>query len=48
MAEASRVVLDGYEVTTDVEVTKWPDRCTDGRGSALWEKINDQLGRQQL
>jgi DNA polymerase-1 len=48
MAEASRVVLDGYEVKTDVEVTKWPDRCTDGRGSALWEKINDQLRRQQL
>lgn len=24
MAEASRAVLDGYEVKTDAEVTKWP------------------------
>jgi DNA polymerase I-like protein with 3'-5' exonuclease and polymerase domains len=46
MAEASRVVLDGYEVKTDDEVTEWPDRCTDGRGSALWEKICDQLSRR--
>jgi DNA polymerase I-like protein with 3'-5' exonuclease and polymerase domains len=46
MAEASRIVLNGYEVRIDVEITRWPDRCTDGRGSALWEKINDQLRRR--
>ena len=30
MAEASRVVLDGLEVGTDVEIIEWPI----GRGSA--------------
>jgi DNA polymerase I len=45
MAEASRIVLGGYEVKTDVEITRWPDRCTDARGSALWEKLNAQLRR---
>jgi DNA polymerase family A len=43
MAEASRVVLKGHEVKTDVERTVWPDRCADDRGSALWQKICTQL-----
>jgi hypothetical protein len=47
MAEASRIVLDGYEVKTDVEITRWPDRCTDARGSALWQKICAQLERRE-
>ena len=29
MAEASRVVLDGLEVGTDVEIVEWPDRYAD-------------------
>ena len=32
MAEASRVVLDGLEVGTDVEIIEWPDRYADDRG----------------
>lgn len=48
MAKASRIVLQGYEVNTDVEITRWPDRCMDGRGSALWQKINDQLLRREV
>jgi len=47
MAEASRIVLNGYEVRTDVEITLWPDRCTDGRGSVLWEKIRTQLEKRE-
>jgi DNA polymerase-1 len=47
MAEASRIVLNGYEVKTDVEITRWPDRCTDGRGSVLWEKIRTQLEKRE-
>jgi DNA polymerase I-like protein with 3'-5' exonuclease and polymerase domains len=46
MAEASRVVLNGHAVKTDVEITRWPDRCTDPRGSALWQKIDGQLKRR--
>jgi DNA polymerase I-like protein with 3'-5' exonuclease and polymerase domains len=45
MAEASRIVLDGFEVKTDVKITRWPDRYTDKRGSALWLKINELLER---
>ena len=47
MAEASRVVLKGFEVKTDVELTVWPERCTDERGSALWQKINAQLEKRK-
>jgi hypothetical protein len=46
MDEASRVVLQGFEVKTDVEITRWPERCSDGRGSELWEKILAQLARR--
>jgi DNA polymerase I-like protein with 3'-5' exonuclease and polymerase domains len=46
MAEASRIVLNGYAVKTDVEITRWPDRCTDARGSALWQKICAQLEKR--
>jgi DNA polymerase I-like protein with 3'-5' exonuclease and polymerase domains len=47
MSEASRAVLKGFEVKTDVEITRWPDRCTDGRGSELWARILAQLERPQ-
>ena len=43
MAEASRVVLQGYAVKTDVDRTVWPDRYTDPRGAALWGKISGLL-----
>jgi DNA polymerase I-like protein with 3'-5' exonuclease and polymerase domains len=47
MTEASRTVLQGFEVKTDVEyVTRWPDRCADKRGSELWEKVLNQLARR--
>ena len=32
MAEASRVVLDGFELRSDAEVVGYPDRYMDGRG----------------
>jgi DNA polymerase-1 len=46
MAEASRVVLNGFEIKTDVEETVWPNRCTDARGFALWQKICAQLEKR--
>jgi hypothetical protein len=39
MAEASRVVLDGFELGTDVSVTRWPDRYMDPRGAVMWERV---------
>jgi DNA polymerase I len=39
MAEASRIVLGGFELDTDVEVTRWPDRFADKRGRQVWQKV---------
>jgi DNA polymerase I len=39
MAEASKVVLDGLEVDTDVEIIRWPDRYADPRGAVMWDRI---------
>jgi DNA polymerase I len=40
MAEASRVVLNGFELTTDVRVVHWPDRLMDEkRGRRMWDTV---------
>ena len=43
MAEASRIVLNGLEVGTDVEIIRWPDRYADPRGRVMWERISELL-----
>jgi DNA polymerase I len=45
MAEASHVVLDGFELGTDVSVTRWPDRYMDARGHVMWQRVMDLLDR---
>ncbi len=37
MSEASRAVLGGFEVRTDAEVIRFPDRYMDPRGERMWE-----------
>ncbi len=39
MAEAGRIVLNGFELRTDVDVVRWPNRYMDGRGVKMWETI---------
>jgi hypothetical protein len=39
MAEASRIVLGGFELATDVEIIRWPDRFVDKRGRHVWQKV---------
>ena len=39
MAEASRIVLNGFELRTDVKIVKFPDRYMDKRGRGMWEMI---------
>jgi len=39
MAEASRLVLAGFELGTDVKVIRWPDRYADPRGSEMWGRV---------
>ena len=45
MNQASRAVLGGMEVGTDVEVVRWPGRYTDPRGSMMWDRVTDLVGR---
>jgi DNA polymerase-1 len=39
MAEASRSVLAGFELATDVKVVRWPDRYADPRGAEMWNRV---------
>ena len=41
MSEASRAVLAGFEISTDVKIIKWPDRYEDERGRVMWARVCD-------
>ena len=43
MAEASRIVLGGFELRTKAEIVLHPDRYMDPRGVVMWEKIMSLL-----
>jgi DNA polymerase-1 len=43
MAEASRIVLDGFELGTDVKVIEYPNRYSDPRGEQMWREVSDLL-----
>jgi DNA polymerase I len=44
MGEASRVVLEGYELETDVKVVRYPDRYMDPRGEVMWRRVMQLIG----
>jgi DNA polymerase-1 len=49
MAEASRLVLGGFELASDAAVVRYPDRYADKRGAQMWQTVWDtiaQLPRQ--
>jgi hypothetical protein len=46
MAEASRVVLKGFELGTDVHITRYPDRYMDARGAVMWDRVMGLLRQQ--
>lgn len=48
MAEASRIVLNGFELRTDVSITRWPDRYMDARGRVMWDRVTGLLDRLEL
>jgi hypothetical protein len=39
MAEASRIVLDGFELRTDVHVFRHPNRYAVKRGTVMWDRV---------
>jgi DNA polymerase-1 len=44
MAEASRVVLGGFEIGTDVEIVRYPDRYMDDAGKDFWDTVTRLAG----
>jgi DNA polymerase-1 len=41
MTEASRAVLGGFELGTDVHVVRYPHRYMDDRGQVMWDRVNE-------
>jgi len=47
MAKASRVVLDGFELRTDVSVVRYPDRYRDPRGATMWQRVMQLVSQRE-
>jgi hypothetical protein len=39
MDEASRIVLSGFTIRTDVNIVRYPDRYMDPRGVVMWDRV---------
>jgi hypothetical protein len=48
MAEASRIVLNGFELGTDAHIVRYPDRYMDERGAAMWNRVMGLIDQQRL
>ena len=46
MVEASRAVLGGFELGSDVSMTRWPDRYSDARGAVMWSRVMGLIGNE--
>lgn len=44
MREASRIVLSGFELCSDVKVVSHPNRYMDERGIKMWNTVMDLVG----
>jgi DNA polymerase I len=47
MAEAPRIVLDGFELRSDVSITRFPDRYADQRGSVMWDRVMKLIAKRE-
>jgi hypothetical protein len=47
MAEASRIVLNGFELTSSSKIWRYPERYQDDRGQAMWDKVMGLLDQCQ-
>jgi DNA polymerase I len=47
MHEASRIVLDGFELGTDAQIVRYPDRYRDERGVVMWDRVMGLIDQQQ-
>jgi DNA polymerase-1 len=46
MVEASRIVLAGFELQTDVTCVRHPDRFQDPRGTAMWNQVTGLITKR--
>ena len=44
MAEASKIVLGGFEISTGAEIIKYPDRYIDEKGGGFWDTVTRLAG----
>jgi hypothetical protein len=47
MREASRIVLNGFELGTDATVVRHPDRYMDERGTVMWTRVMELVKRAE-
>jgi hypothetical protein len=47
MAEASRIVLDGFELGTDEKIVHYPGRYMDERGTVMWGRVMKLIQERQ-
>jgi DNA polymerase I len=48
MREASRIVLNGFELGTDAQIVRYPDRYMDERGALMWGRVMNLIDGQLL
>lgn len=48
MQEASRLVLNGFELGSDVKEVRYPDRYMDKRGVVMWNKVMSLITKPEL
>jgi hypothetical protein len=46
MAEASRIVLGGFELRTEAKIVRYPDRYMDRRGVVMWNRVFELIKRR--
>lgn len=44
MAGASKIILSGFELRTDVHRTLYPHRYQDARGTVMWNRVTELIG----
>jgi hypothetical protein len=47
LAEASRVVLDGFELSTEATLVRYPDRYNDPRGAVMWDRVMELINKRR-
>jgi DNA polymerase-1 len=47
MSEASRIVLDGFEIRTEAKCVCFPDRFMDKRGVVMWDRVMGLVNKRQ-